>query len=81
LDSTDKDFRYMALSDLFTELGKDSFKVDTDNEKKLVTKLLTMVADDSSGDVKGFAVKWYVTHLISFYNVNVVGLMSTMFCS
>ncbi len=48
----------MALSDLFTELQKDAFKVDTDNEKKMVNKLLAMVADDSSGDVKGFAVKW-----------------------
>jgi len=49
----------MALSDLYTELQKDSFKVDSDSEKKIVNKLLSMVADDTSGDVKGFAVKWY----------------------
>eukprot|EP01128_Nolandella_sp_AFSM9_P012318 TRINITY_DN9158_c0_g1_i1.p1 TRINITY_DN9158_c0_g1~~TRINITY_DN9158_c0_g1_i1.p1 ORF type:complete len:1225 (-),score=403.02 TRINITY_DN9158_c0_g1_i1:193-3867(-) len=57
LDSRDKDFRYMALSDLHTELQKTTFKVDSDSEKRITLKLLDMVATDGSGDVKGFAVK------------------------
>lgn len=48
----------MALSDLFTELQKTTFKIDSDSEKRITLKLLDMVANDGSGDVKGFAVKW-----------------------
>lgn len=33
--------------------------MDADSETKIVTKLLQMIAEDSSGDVKGMAVKWY----------------------
>lgn len=59
LDARDKDFRYMALTDLNSELAKDSFKCDADSEKKIVTKLLSMIAEDGSGDIKGLAVKWF----------------------
>jgi hypothetical protein len=52
----DKDFRYMASSDLLTELGKDTFKIDGDAEKRLTTQLLKLL-EDSSGDVQGIAVK------------------------
>lgn len=34
--------------------------MDADSEQKIVTKLLVMIAEDSSGDVKGMAVKWCV---------------------
>lgn len=56
----------MALTDLHTELVKDTFKVDLDNEKKIVSKLLAMVAEDGSGDIKGLAVKWYFNIRICF---------------
>lgn len=55
----------MALTDLHTELVKDTFKVDLENEKKIVNKLLAMVAEDGSGDIKGLAVKW-CAHLAPF---------------
>lgn len=55
----DKDFRFMASSDLLTELGKDTFKLDTDSEKRL-TQMLLKLLEDRSGDVQGIAVKWYV---------------------
>ena len=32
-ENRDKDFRYMATSDLFAELSKDSFKPDSDGER------------------------------------------------
>jgi cullin-associated NEDD8-dissociated protein 1 len=57
----DPDFRYMAVSDLYNECLKEGFKLDADSEQKIVTKLLQMIAEDSSGDVKGMAVKWYNT--------------------
>jgi cullin-associated NEDD8-dissociated protein 1 len=56
--SKDKDFRYMATSDLLNELQKDSFKVDADMERKLCTVILTQL-DDASGDISGLAVKWW----------------------
>lgn len=49
----------MAVSDLYNECLKEGFKMDADSEQKIVTKLLQMIAEDSSGDVKGMAVKWY----------------------
>ncbi|GAX78344.1 hypothetical protein CEUSTIGMA_g5786.t1 [Chlamydomonas eustigma] len=54
--SKDKDFRYMATSDLLNELQKDSFKVDGELEKKLSSALLTQL-EDTSGDISGLAVK------------------------
>lgn len=48
----------MASSDLLTELGKDTFKLDSDSEKRL-TQMLLKLLEDRSGDVQGMAVKWY----------------------
>ena len=53
----DKDYRYMATSDLLSELQKDSFKPDTDGERKICKALLKLLHDQSS-DVQGLAVKW-----------------------
>eukprot|EP01127_Copromyxa_protea_P015661 TRINITY_DN4544_c0_g1_i1.p1 TRINITY_DN4544_c0_g1~~TRINITY_DN4544_c0_g1_i1.p1 ORF type:complete len:1238 (+),score=400.75 TRINITY_DN4544_c0_g1_i1:38-3751(+) len=53
----DPDFRYMAVSDLYNECLKEGSKLDADSENKIVAKLLQMIAEDSSGDVKGMAVK------------------------
>jgi cullin-associated NEDD8-dissociated protein 1 len=33
--SKDKDYRYMATSDLLNELQKDTFHVDADTEKRI----------------------------------------------
>ncbi|KAF2532990.1 hypothetical protein F2Q70_00030693 [Brassica cretica] len=52
----DKDFRYMATSDLLTELNKESFKLDMDLEMKLSSNILKQL-DDVAGDVSGLAVK------------------------
>lgn len=49
----------MATSDLLNELSKDTFKVDTELEKRLSAALLTQL-EDASGDISGLAVKWYV---------------------
>eukprot|EP01103_Thecamoeba_quadrilineata_P012984 TRINITY_DN3476_c0_g1_i1.p1 TRINITY_DN3476_c0_g1~~TRINITY_DN3476_c0_g1_i1.p1 ORF type:complete len:1239 (+),score=374.55 TRINITY_DN3476_c0_g1_i1:53-3718(+) len=56
MTNVDKDYRYMATSDLFTELQKDSFKLDGENEKKICAALLKLL-EDSSGDVQGLAVQ------------------------
>jgi len=52
----DKDFRYMATSDLLNELNKESFKLDMDLEMKLSSIILKQL-DDVAGDVSGLAVK------------------------
>ena len=54
----DKDYRYMATSDLLNELNRENFKPDTDLEIKLSTIVLQQL-DDVAGDVSGLAVKWY----------------------
>jgi cullin-associated NEDD8-dissociated protein 1 len=55
----DKDYRYMATSDLLSELNKESFKTDQDLEPKL-TNIIIQQLEDASGDVSGLAVKWYI---------------------
>lgn len=52
----DKDFRYMATSDLLNELNKDAFKLDADLEAKL-SNIVIQQLDDAAGDVSGLAVK------------------------
>uniref|UniRef100_A0A7C9D8E7 Uncharacterized protein n=1 Tax=Opuntia streptacantha TaxID=393608 RepID=A0A7C9D8E7_OPUST len=52
----DKDYRYMATSDLLNELSKEGFKPDSDLEIKLANTILQQL-DDSAGDVSGLAVK------------------------
>lgn len=52
----DKDYRYMATSDLLNELSKEGFKADPDLEIKLANTILQQL-DDSAGDVSGLAVK------------------------
>lgn len=61
---SDKDFRYMATSDLLTELQKESFKPDSDGEKKICKAVLKLINDQSS-DVQGLAVKWCTAAAIS----------------
>jgi len=47
----------MALSDLSSELSKDSFQLDETAEKKVVNAVLKGLKD-GNGDVMGGAVKW-----------------------
>ena len=49
----------MATSDLLNELQKDSFKVDSESERRVSQALLTQL-EDTSGDISGLAVKWWV---------------------
>eukprot|EP00198_Chlamydomonas_reinhardtii_P014096 XP_001703433.1 predicted protein [Chlamydomonas reinhardtii] len=55
ITSKDKDFRYMATSDLLHELQKDTFKVDSEQERKLCNVILTQL-EDPSGDISNLAV-------------------------
>ncbi len=68
MSNRDKDFRFMALSDLLNELKKDTFKLDSDNEKKVCNGIVQLF-DDPSGDVQGMAVKWFDPPSSSFSNV------------
>ncbi|XP_059648314.1 cullin-associated NEDD8-dissociated protein 1 [Cornus florida] len=52
----DKDYRYMATSDLLNELSKEEFKLDADLEIKL-SNIVIQQLDDAAGDVSGLAVK------------------------
>ena len=49
----------MATSDLLNEMSKDTFKVDSETERRLSQALLTQL-EDASGDISGLAVKWCV---------------------
>ena len=49
----------MATSDLLAELSKETFKPDSDGERKICKCVLKLLNDQSS-DVKGLAVKWCV---------------------
>ena len=55
----------MATSDLLNELSKETFKVDSDSERRLSLALLTQL-EDTSGDISGLAVKWWVPHCHAF---------------
>lgn len=55
-ENRDKDFRYMATSDLLVELQKPAFKPDSDGERKICKCILKLLNDQSS-DVQGLAVK------------------------
>ncbi|KAJ1702873.1 hypothetical protein LUZ63_002652 [Rhynchospora breviuscula] len=55
----DKDYRYMATSDLLNELNKETFKVEADIEPKLTNSVLQQL-NDAAGDVSGLAVKCLV---------------------
>ncbi|KAK9054826.1 hypothetical protein SSX86_025905 [Deinandra increscens subsp. villosa] len=52
----DKDYRYMATSDLLNELNKEGFKLDNDLESRLSIIVLQQL-DDAAGDVSGLAIK------------------------
>ncbi|KAG8364032.1 hypothetical protein BUALT_Bualt19G0084000 [Buddleja alternifolia] len=52
----DKDYRYMATSDLLNELNKEGFKIDVDLEAKL-SNIIIKQLDDAAGDISGLAVK------------------------
>lgn len=54
----DKDYRYMATSDLLNELNKEEFKVDGDLEMRLSNIILQQL-DDAAGDVSALAIKWF----------------------
>ncbi|XP_075406871.1 cullin-associated NEDD8-dissociated protein 2 isoform X1 [Tenrec ecaudatus] len=56
MTSCDKDFRFMATSDLMSELQKDSIQLDEDSERKVV-KMLLQLLEDKNGEVQNLAVK------------------------
>ncbi|GKC38863.1 cullin-associated NEDD8-dissociated protein 1, partial [Tanacetum coccineum] len=60
----DKDYRYMATSDLLNELNKEGFKLDGDLELRLSSTVLQQL-DDAAGDVSRLANKWVV--MFSYY--------------
>jgi len=56
MDSSDKDFRFMATNDLMSELQKDSIKLDDESERKVVRMLLKLL-EDKNGEVQNLAVR------------------------
>ncbi|RZB66666.1 cullin-associated NEDD8-dissociated protein 1 [Asbolus verrucosus] len=61
MQSSDKDFRFMATNDLMAELQKDSIKLDDDSERKVVRMLLGPLVNK----VKEFQVETIVEALCS----------------
>ena len=56
IGSKDKDFRYMATSDLLMELQKDIFRVDSAIERRLCEAIMVQLWD-KVGDIQGLAIK------------------------
>ena len=56
MSNSDKDIRFMATNDMLSELQKDTFKLDDDNERKLVAAMLKIL-HDNSGEVQNLGVK------------------------
>lgn len=56
MGDSDKDFRFMALTDLMCELQKESLTLDPDTEEKIADRLL-MLLGDKNGEVQNLAVK------------------------
>nr|KAJ0198136.1 hypothetical protein LSAT_V11C700375900 [Lactuca sativa] len=52
----DKDYRYMANSELLNELNKEGFKLDNDLELRLSNTVLQQL-DDAARDVSGLVAK------------------------
>lgn len=57
MSNQDRDFRYMALNDLMSELQKDSFIMEPMIESKVVRAVLQLM-DDKNSEVQNLAVKW-----------------------
>jgi hypothetical protein len=62
MNSRDKDFRYMATADLAAELQKESFKIDSDSEKRITVSMLKLL-EDNSNQVQELVVKWCVCRM------------------
>jgi cullin-associated NEDD8-dissociated protein 1 len=56
MSSNDKDFRFMATSDLMNDLQKESIKLDDDSERRIVKGVLKLL-EDTNGEVQNQAVK------------------------
>eukprot|EP00210_Caulerpa_lentillifera_P004245 g4049.t1 len=56
LHSEDKDFRFMATSDLLTELQKEQIRFDWETEKRLCNVILQKMKD-TAGEISEIAVK------------------------
>ncbi|PNX99127.1 cullin-associated NEDD8-dissociated protein 1-like, partial [Trifolium pratense] len=74
----DKDYRYMATSDLLNELTKPTFRADPDLELKLKNIIIQQL-DDAAGDVSGLAVKC-LAPLVRKMNEARVVEMSSQLC-
>ncbi|KAL6772373.1 hypothetical protein ACKKBG_A29965 [Auxenochlorella protothecoides x Auxenochlorella symbiontica] len=57
MGSRDKDFRYMAASDLATELAKEGFRFESPSMEVRVTEAILRQLEDPSGDVSALALK------------------------
>ena len=79
MQSTDKDFRFMATNDLMSELQKDSIKLDDDTEKKVVRMLLKLL-EDKNGEVQNLAVKCLGPLVIKVKEIQVETIVDTL-CS
>ncbi|KAG4929120.1 hypothetical protein JHK84_046091 [Glycine max] len=73
----DKDYRYMATSDLLNELSKTTFKADADLEVKLANIIIQQL-DDAAGDVSGLAVKCLAPLVRKVSEVRVVEMTSKL---
>jgi cullin-associated NEDD8-dissociated protein 2 len=57
LKSSDSDFRFMACTDINSELQKPLFVFDSQSEQKLVEALAKALLDSNS-EVQNMAIKW-----------------------
>ncbi|KAF6143925.1 hypothetical protein GIB67_001719 [Kingdonia uniflora] len=73
----DKDYRYMATSDLLNELLKEGFRADSELELK-VSQIVLNQLDDASGDVSGLAVKCLAPLVKKVNEARVLEMVNTL---
>jgi len=77
MNSSDKDFRFMATTDLMTELQKPSIKLDDEIERKIVKMLLNLL-EDKNGEVQNLAVKCLGPLVSRVKNIHVEYIVDTL---
>lgn len=58
----DKDHRYMAVSDLLTDVQKPAWKAPSGGDPNKLCEKVVECLSDNSGDISALAVKWYAVY-------------------
>ena len=61
----DKDHRYMAVSDLLTDVQKPTWKTPSGGDPNKLCEKVVECLSDNSGDISALAVKWCAVYTLA----------------